>query len=126
MEVIKRAAEAVLKVTEKLYTYLSSSEIWKLGSRNIATHYLSLKYKPCVSAKMSARYVSSKLIQAIQKGTKSIQVEYVNKTDAWVRLDNFPATSLQSDIVTVVKENIDKLNPETAIVAMKYATSVFS
>lgn len=68
---------------------------------------------------MAARYVSSQLIQTIQKGGKSIVVECVDKTTAWIRPAGFPTTSVRSEFVQIVEENINSLQPTTAIVAMK-------
>ena len=70
---------------------------------------------------MSARLVSSQLIKNIQKGTKSIAVEYVDKTTSWTRPSNFPSTSVKEDFTQVAQENIDSLTSETTRVAMKYA-----
>ncbi|PGH31871.1 hypothetical protein GX50_05369 [[Emmonsia] crescens] len=68
---------------------------------------------------MVARYISSQLIQIIQKGGKSIAVECVDKTTAWIRPAGFPTTTIQSEFVQVIEENMDSLQPTTAIVAMK-------
>ncbi|OJD14305.1 hypothetical protein ACJ73_09095, partial [Blastomyces percursus] len=57
-------------------------------------------------ATMAARYVSSQLIQTIQKGGKSIVVECVDKMTAWIRPAGFPTTSLRSEFVQIVEENI--------------------
>ncbi|EKG12719.1 hypothetical protein MPH_10132 [Macrophomina phaseolina MS6] len=67
---------------------------------------------------MSARYVSSQLIKNIQKGTKSVAVEYVDKTTSWTRPDEFPASSVKSDFTQVAEENLESLKPETVRVAM--------
>lgn len=75
---------------------------------------------------MSARYVSSQLIRNIQKGTRVVAVEYVDKTSAWTRPQGFPSESVKSDFTQVVEENIDSLNPATTRVAMKYAPLPFA
>jgi hypothetical protein len=69
---------------------------------------------------MSARYVSSQLIKTIQNGTRSVAVEYVDKTVTWTRPTNFPSAGVKSDFTQVAEENIDSLKPETTRVAMKY------
>ncbi|PYI08834.1 hypothetical protein BO78DRAFT_416432 [Aspergillus sclerotiicarbonarius CBS 121057] len=68
---------------------------------------------------MATRFVSSQLIQTIQKGGKKIAVEFVDKTTTWIRPSGFPATSVQSEFVQVVEENIESLKATTSIVAMK-------
>ncbi|KAK4983982.1 hypothetical protein LTR50_006892 [Elasticomyces elasticus] len=68
---------------------------------------------------MSARYVSSQLIKNIQKGGRSIAVEYVDKTNAWTRPQGFPSASVKADFTQVAEENYDALKPETTKVAMK-------
>ncbi|KAK2766243.1 hypothetical protein FQN54_007760 [Arachnomyces sp. PD_36] len=68
---------------------------------------------------MASRYVSSQLIQTISKGGKSVAVEFVERTTAWVRASGFPAMSVRTDFVQVVQENMDTLQPSTTIVAMK-------
>lgn len=70
---------------------------------------------------MSVRYVSSSLIKSIQKGSKAVVVEYVDKTTVWTRPTDFPSSSTKEDFAQVVEENIDTLNPNTTRVAMKYA-----
>jgi hypothetical protein len=68
---------------------------------------------------MSARYVSSSLIKSIQKGSKSVAVEYVDKTTLWTRPTGFPSASVKEEFAQVVEENIQTLNPNTTTVAMK-------
>ncbi|KAF2176603.1 hypothetical protein K469DRAFT_698372 [Zopfia rhizophila CBS 207.26] len=68
---------------------------------------------------MAARYVSSQLIQTVQKGAKTVAVEFVDKTTSWTRPAGFPSTSVQSEFAQVVKDNIDALQPTTTTVAMK-------
>ncbi|KUL81689.1 hypothetical protein ZTR_09994 [Talaromyces verruculosus] len=68
---------------------------------------------------MASRYVSSQLIQMVQKGGRNIAVEVVDKTTAWIRPSSFPIASVRSDFVEVVQENFDNLQPSTAAVAMK-------
>lgn len=68
---------------------------------------------------MAARYVSSQVIQALEKEGKKVIVEYVDKTTAWIRPTGYPATSVRSDFVQVVKDNIKTLHADTAYVAMK-------
>ena len=68
---------------------------------------------------MAARYVSSQLIQNVQKGVKTVAVEFVDKTTAWTRPAGFPSTGVQSEFVQVVKDNIDTLQSTTTTVAMK-------
>ncbi|KAF2732068.1 hypothetical protein EJ04DRAFT_514187 [Polyplosphaeria fusca] len=68
---------------------------------------------------MAARYVSSQLIQNVQKGAKTVAVEFVDKTTTWTRPAGFPSTSAQSEFVQVVKDNINTLQSTTATVAMK-------
>lgn len=70
---------------------------------------------------MSSRYVSSQLIKNIQKGARSIAVEYVEKTTAWTRPEGFPSAIIKSDFTQVAEENADSFKPETTRVAMKYA-----
>ncbi|KAG6367329.1 hypothetical protein INS49_001516 [Diaporthe citri] len=68
---------------------------------------------------MSARYVSSKLIKNISKSGRTLAVEYVDKTTAWTRPSEFPASSIKQDFTDVVQENIDNFGTETTRVAMK-------
>lgn len=70
---------------------------------------------------MASRYVSSQLIQMVQKGGRNIAVEVVDKTTAWIRPSNFPIASVRSEFVEVVQENFDNLQPSTTVVAMKSA-----
>ena len=69
---------------------------------------------------MSARYISSSLIRNIQRGSKSVLVEYVDKTTLWTRPTNFPTASIKEEFAQVVEENIHTLKPNTARVALKY------
>lgn len=68
---------------------------------------------------MVARYVSSQLIQTIERGGKAIAVEFVDKTTHWVRPSNFPIMNVRNDFVEAVRQNVDILQQGTAIVAMK-------
>lgn len=69
--------------------------------------------------KMSARYVSSKLITNVQKSGRTIAVDYVDKTTAWVRPKGFPTIPIRNDFAQVVKENFGAFSAETVKVAMK-------
>ncbi|RAL06640.1 uncharacterized protein BO97DRAFT_447415 [Aspergillus homomorphus CBS 101889] len=68
---------------------------------------------------MATRYISSRLIQSIEKGGKMVIVEYVDKTTTWIRPTGSPATSVQTEFVQVVTDNFETLQPTTAFVAMK-------
>jgi hypothetical protein len=68
---------------------------------------------------MSARYVSSSLIKSIQKGFKSVLVEYVDKTTLWTRPTDFPSSGTKEEFAQVVEENVHTLNPNTTKVALK-------
>lgn len=72
---------------------------------------------------MSARYVSSSLIKSIQKGSKPVLIEYVDKTTLWTRPANFPSASTKEEFAQVVEENVHNLNPNTTRVALKYTPS---
>lgn len=54
---------------------------------------------------MSAKYVFSQLIKNVQKGSRSLTVDYVDRTTAWVRPDGFPSADVKNDFTSVVKEN---------------------
>jgi hypothetical protein len=64
--------------------------------------------------------VSSKLIQEVTKGGKTVAVEYVDRTTSWVRPGGFPSHTMKSAFTAVVTENFDQLNTQTSKVAMKY------
>ncbi|KAK3046088.1 hypothetical protein LTR09_012403 [Extremus antarcticus] len=68
---------------------------------------------------MSARYVSSQIIKSIQKGKKTITVEYVDQTTAWKRPTGFPSASTKDTFAAVVDKNSDSFMSETVKVAMK-------
>jgi hypothetical protein len=68
---------------------------------------------------MSARYVSSQLIKNVTSGSKSVAVEFVDKTTAWVRPTGYPSTELKEKFAMVVQQNIGSFNTRTAKVAMK-------
>ncbi|KAJ0106877.1 hypothetical protein J7T55_014953 [Diaporthe amygdali] len=68
---------------------------------------------------MAARYVSSQLIKNVSKGGRTLTIEYVDKTTAWVRPSDFPSSSVKQDFTEVVQENMDTFSPETTKVAMK-------
>ena len=68
---------------------------------------------------MSVRYVSSQFIKNIQKGKKSIAVEYVDQTTAWKRPQGYPSASTKEVFSDVVDKNSDSFKPETVKVAMK-------
>jgi len=68
---------------------------------------------------MSARYVSSKLIKNVTQGSKSIAVDYVDKTSAWTRPADFPTAKVKETFAQVVQDNVSALAPETVRVAMK-------
>ncbi|KAB8356353.1 hypothetical protein FH972_023937 [Carpinus fangiana] len=68
---------------------------------------------------MSARYVSSSFIKNVQKGTKTLAVEYVDKTTAWTRPTGFPSSSVKSEFAEVIEEHADTFRPDTVKVAMK-------
>jgi hypothetical protein len=54
-------------------------------------------------------------------GSKSVVVEYVDKTTLWTRPTGFPSASVKEEFAKVVEENVHNLNPDTTTVAMKYA-----
>jgi hypothetical protein len=69
---------------------------------------------------MSARYVSSTLIKNVSKGGKSVAVEYVDKTTAWVRPAGFPSNSVKEEFAEVAIANVDSFKPDATRIAMKY------
>ena len=69
---------------------------------------------------MTARYVSSRLIKQVSQGTRTLVVEYVDRTTSWYRLDSTLAESVKAEFTSVVQENIDTFNPQATKVAMKY------
>ena len=71
---------------------------------------------------MAARYISSQLIQSVHTGTKSIAVEYVDKTTSWIRPQSFPSLELRLEFLQVAEANTGSLKPETTRLAMKYAS----
>lgn len=70
---------------------------------------------------MSAGYVSSKLITIVQRGARSLRIEFVDKSTAWIRPPDFPSASVKMNFAQVAEENVDLFEPETTTVAMKYA-----
>ena len=68
---------------------------------------------------MSARYVSSQLIKNVTKGSKTVGVEYVDKTTAWVRPSGYPSSKLKDTFAAVVEQNMSSFSAGTAKVAMK-------
>lgn len=66
--------------------------------------------------------MSSKLIEYVFSGARTVAVEYVDKTTSWVRPTAFPSAQIRSDFTQVVRENIDSLKPETTRVGMKYVS----
>ncbi|KAI8944637.1 hypothetical protein F4801DRAFT_571073 [Xylaria longipes] len=71
---------------------------------------------------MAAKYVSSQVIKHIQKGARTLSIEYVDRTTSWVRPQGFPSPAVQADFVQVVEDNIAVFSPQTTKVAMKYVT----
>jgi hypothetical protein len=72
---------------------------------------------------MSAQYVSSTLIKnVIAKNGKSIAVECVDKTTAWIRPTGYPSNSIKEDFAQVAIENIGAFKEGTTTIAMKYAS----
>ncbi|KKZ60156.1 hypothetical protein EMCG_05078 [[Emmonsia] crescens] len=66
-----------------------------------------------------AKYVSSTLIKMVTQGTKTLAVEYVDRTTTWYRTDFGISEACKTEFTAVVQENMDKFKPETAKVAMK-------
>ena len=71
---------------------------------------------------MSAQYVSSTLIRNVMtKNGKSVAVECVDKTTAWIRPTGYPSNSVKEDFTQVALENITAFKAGTTTIAMKYA-----
>ena len=68
---------------------------------------------------MSARYVSSQLMKNVTSGSKTVAVEFVDKTTAWVRPSGYPSAQLKETFAAVVKQNMSIFGAGTAKVAMK-------
>ncbi|KZM24356.1 hypothetical protein ST47_g4500 [Ascochyta rabiei] len=64
-------------------------------------------------------YVRSAFLKNITSGTKTLALDYVDKTTTWTRPGGFPSTQVKDDFSKAVEQNIHKLNPRTVKVAMK-------
>lgn len=68
---------------------------------------------------MSARYVSSQLFRSVTKNGRTLTVDIVDRTTAWVRPSGWPPTHIREDFARVVEDNISVFNTNTVKVAMK-------
>lgn len=64
--------------------------------------------------------MSSQVIKSMQKNGKAISIEYVDRTTAWFRPEDYPSTSAKAAFAQLVEEHIGAYKPETTRVALKY------
>ncbi|KAI0104168.1 hypothetical protein GGR51DRAFT_561224 [Nemania sp. FL0031] len=68
---------------------------------------------------MAAKYVSSQFIKYMKIGSRTLAVEYVDRTTTWVRPGGFPFQDIQAGFVKAVEDNVGIFNPKTTKLAMK-------
>ncbi|KAH7359959.1 hypothetical protein BKA66DRAFT_573883 [Pyrenochaeta sp. MPI-SDFR-AT-0127] len=68
---------------------------------------------------MSASYVSSQVLKTITKDGRTIAVNLVDKTGAWIHPAGLTASSVTDKFSAAVEQNFDKIGSETTAVAMK-------
>lgn len=70
---------------------------------------------------MSAQYVSSTFFRSVTSKTgRTIAVDIVDKTTAWVRPSNYPTESVKDKFADAAVRNADAFQPDVESVAMKY------
>ena len=65
----------------------------------------------------NAKVISTKILGQVTKGSRTIQVGFVDKTDIWTR--PFLSENIQQHFKQVTEGNIDSLRPDTAVVALQ-------
>ena len=68
---------------------------------------------------MANRYKAGQLIRSIQKGTRTVAVEWTEWTTTWKRKEAFVSQETKEEYCAVVQANVDKLRPETVKVSVK-------
>lgn len=63
--------------------------------------------------------MSSQVIKSMQKNGKAISIEYVDRTTAWFRPEDYPSTSAKAAFAQLAEEHIGAYKPETTRVALK-------
>lgn len=64
-----------------------------------------------------AKVTTTKLTSTIAKGSRTVQVGYVETTDIWMR--TFLDGSVESQFKSVAQQHIDSYRPETTAVALQ-------
>lgn len=70
----------------------------------------------------NAQVLSTKFVTTIAKGSRVVQVGFVDKTDIWNR--TFLSNEVQQKFTKVAEGYIDTLRPDTNIVAFQYVRLV--
>ncbi|KAK2749960.1 hypothetical protein FQN55_002677 [Onygenales sp. PD_40] len=68
---------------------------------------------------MAAKYVSSRLIKQVSQGTRTLAVEFVDRTTSWQRPECALPESVKDEFAQLVQDNIDTFNSQATKVAMK-------
>jgi hypothetical protein len=79
----------------------------------IATEFRSVHFKMSI-----ARVISTQVIATITKGSRAVQVGYVDKTDIWTR--SLLSEDVQQKFTTAAEGHIDTLRSDTKTVALQY------